>query len=244
MTSGAHHDAEARDDAPPVGAAASLQLSPADGYESGLFPDAKHAHESWKRLQHLHQYLKPADVFLVNYLRALYRGCVPVCPAKPFIPGGSLFFSGAHIRVPHDGGRVYHDLLSIPGLVKGVRLKTSHKVGPPDPDRPSPMEIRFNSLGVVLVGVGALLGKDSPSERCEQLKSCGTEEHTWLQSENAHHLSPAHWVDYLVHVATGHKQRGHLGTSIYSEKPPQCNPLIFRAQKIADLPRWPGGAGA
>lgn len=238
MAAASHHNAEVQVDAQAGGSASSLQFSPPDSYESGIIAESKHAHESWKHLERIHRFLTSSEVFLVNYVRALYRGCVPVCTAEPFVPGGSLFFSGAHIRVLPDKGKVYRDILNIPELKKGIRLKTSHKVGPHNQCRLPPMEIRLHSLGVVLVGVGSLVGEDSPSTNCPALRDFGSEEHTWIQSENAHHLSPAHWIDFLIHQATGHKQRGHLGTSVYSEKPPHCNPLIFYARSVSDLPRW------
>ncbi|MCA9704910.1 MAG: hypothetical protein KDK70_03555 [Myxococcales bacterium] len=191
-----------------------MALSPADEYEAGGHPEAARC---WARVQGLS--LNEAEVELVDALRLLYRSAQPLSDPTGFVPGGSLVFCGANVRIAGDRGHFYERWLSACGLARGMRTGTfSGSSHLSDVDQ---YEIRLDGCGCILVGKAAHPGVDGGS-------------HTWFQSES--HAATGHvgqsilhglaWVDHKAH---GNQQVGAFGYSIYSEKMPSPNnPLVTR----------------
>lgn len=119
-------------------------LSPADEYEAGGDPEAA---RNWQKLLSHKRYWSEPHIHLVNFLRELYRVCIPPY-SDPFVRGGSLVFNGAHIRIWKDNGEIYDKLWTASGLLRRNRI-SSHK------SQRQQFEIELPHLGVVLVGCGA-----------------------------------------------------------------------------------------
>lgn len=197
-----------------------MPLLPADEYEAGGHPESAHC---WSRVQALS--LNEHEIEFVNILRQLYRNAVPLNDPTGFIPGGSMVFCGANIRIAGDEGRFYEHWLSAGGLQRGMRtglLSGSSHLS--DVDQ---FEIRLDGCGCVLIGKAAHPGVEGGS-------------HTWVQSES--HAATGHigqsilhglaWVDHKLH---DNQQVGAFGYSVYSEKlPSPNNPLVV--QQLPTLP--------
>jgi hypothetical protein len=201
--------------------AQQAQLGPADEYEAGKDAQAVHC---WARVQALG--LNEDERRFVDMLRQLYRSSVPLSDQTGFVPGGSLFFQGANLRIARDGGRVYEMWRKLGGLATGWR--NGPLSGSSHASNLDQYEIRLNGAGCVLVGVAAHPGVPGGA-------------HTWAQSERhaatgnwgqtiAHGYS---WVDHKTH---DNQQVGAFGYSRYSEKSPPNNPLVVQQLPVGILP--------
>ncbi len=192
-----------------------MELSPADEYEDGADPEAAHC---WSRAQALT--LGDEEVAFVDQLRSLYRRSLPLNGRGSFVPGGSLVFCGANVRIANDGGRYYQQWLGACGLQRGMRTGTfSGSSHASDVDQ---FEIRINGAGCILVGRASHPGIAGGS-------------HTWFQSEShaaTGHVGQSilHGLAWFDHKLSGNKQVGAFGYSIYSEKQPEPNnPLVVQS---------------
>lgn len=192
----------------------------ADEYESGGHAESAHC---WARVQALS--LNEDETRFVDFLRLLYRNSTPLTDSTGFIPGGSLVFCGANLRLAGDEGRLYERWLHAGGLQRGMR--TGLFTGSSHLSEVDQYEIRLDGCGCVLVGKASHPGVEGGA-------------HTWLQSEShaatgnigQNILHDLAWVDHKLH---GNQQVGSFGYSIYSEKMPSPNnPLVVR-----ELPDYP-----
>lgn len=187
-----------------------MPLDSPDGYESGGNKDAQ---TSYERLIAVKGNFNDEETALINWLRQVYRNCVPLLDQRegqgPFVSGGSLVFNGGNIRLFRDGGRYYNLLKAKPGLTTAPRTgKLSGSSHKSDKDQ---FEIQLHGAGVFLVGI------------CNDFPGVPGGAHTWLQSER--HAASGNWGqwlghsgDFLSHVKSGYMQVGAFGQSPYSEK--------------------------
>lgn len=184
-----------------------VKLDDPDVYEAG---EDKDAQANYKRLVNLVTQKKWLDeeVRLANWLREVYRNCEPLNGKDGFVPGGSLVFNGANIRLCCDDGDAYSTLKNDPDLQ--VKKRTGPLSGSSHASDEDQFEIQLNGAGVFLCGV------------CLKFPNIQGK-HSWIQSERHAAMGSwgqnvAHGFDYVTHVSSKYAQVGSFGESPYSEK--------------------------
>lgn len=198
----------------PASSSSPSSLRPPDEHEAGGDPEAARC---WGRVLALS--LDSDQQMFVDQLRELYRRSQPLSDRAGFVPGGSMVFLGANVRIAGDGGGYYHQWRLTGGLDIGWREGIGRGSSHVSIERQ--LEVKITGAGAILVGVAEHPGVPGGA-------------HTWFQSERHAATgnllqSIGHGWSFVDHKRHGNQQVGAFGYSPYSEKRPEPNnPLVVQ----------------